>query len=954
MWLLTTHKKSVKKEEYGVYRKLISPSNSKSNKFFSKFLLKGGEIQMNKKFWFTLIAIFVMASMLLAACGGGTTTEAPAEEEAPMEEAPTAEEPMEEAPAEQQPEVSEQESAMEDVYADVDPSGQVVTFWHQHSGDRDTYLQQMVEDFNANNEWGITVVAEYQGSYGDIFNKMLTFMNTEDAPNLVVAYQNQAATYQLADALIDMDELVYSAKWGLTKEEIDDFFPGFFYQDIFPSFNNMRLGFPPNRSMEVMYYNQDWLAELGYDGPPTTPDEFKEMACAAAAQPFSGATSEGSMGYQLSIDASRFASWTFAFGGDVFDSDTAQYTYDSPEAIAAWEFLQGLFDDGCASIVVESYGDQTDFGQGRLLFTVGSSSGLPYYQSAVEEGANFEWSVAAIPHTTEEPVQNIYGASVSIPKTSPEAQLAAWLFLKHYTSPEIQAEWAKVSGYFPVRFSVADGLSDYFDSYPAYKTAFEMLQYGTFEPPTPGYDFVREMVEEGMAAIADGADVSSTLVQVNSDANESLAEQMAMIPESPDPWADVDPSGQTVTFWHQHSGDRETALAEIVDEFNQTNKWGITVEAEYQGGYGDIFNKMLTVLNTEDAPDLVVAYQNQSLTYQQADALVDMTSLVDSIKWGLTRADQADFFSGFYNQDIFPTMDNQRLGFPPNRSMEVVYYNQDWLAELYAAGAIDFEGPPQTPEQFKAAACAAVANPFSASTTDISMGYELSIDASRFASWTFAFGGDVFDYDTTQYSYNNEAAVTAMSYLQDLFNEGCATIVVESYGDQTDFGQGGLLFTVGSTSGLPYYQSAIDEGAQFNWSVAAIPHTTEEPVQNIYGASVSMPKHSPESELATWLFIKYYTSPEVQAKWAQVSGYFPVRASAADGLTDFFEATPQYKAGFDMLQYGTTEPAVPGYDFVREIVEEAMAAVAEGADVQATLDQLNEDANVSLAEQLQQ
>ena len=33
--------------------------------------------------------------------------------------------------------------------------------------------------------------------------------------------------------------------------------------------------------MEVMYYNLDWLNEMGYDGPPTTWAEFKEMACAA-------------------------------------------------------------------------------------------------------------------------------------------------------------------------------------------------------------------------------------------------------------------------------------------------------------------------------------------------------------------------------------------------------------------------------------------------------------------------------------------------------------------------------------------------------------------------------------------------------------------------------------------------------------------------------------------------
>ena len=63
----------------------------------------------------------------------------------------------------------------------------------------------------------------------------------------------------------------------------------------------------------------DWLKELGYDAPPTTPDQFKEMACKAVKQPFSKATVEGAKGYELSIDASRWASWTFAFGGDIYD-----------------------------------------------------------------------------------------------------------------------------------------------------------------------------------------------------------------------------------------------------------------------------------------------------------------------------------------------------------------------------------------------------------------------------------------------------------------------------------------------------------------------------------------------------------------------------------------------------------------------------------------------------------
>ena len=418
-------------------------------------------------------------------------------------------------------------------------------------------------------------------------------------------------------------------------------------------------------------------------------------------------------------------------------------------------------------------------------------------------------------------------------------------------------------------------------------------------------------------------------------------------------WDEVDPSGQTVSFWHQHSQEREAALEAIVQQFNETNEWGITVEAEYQGGYGDIFQKMLPLLGTDSTPNLVVAYQNQAATYELADGVLDLTPLVQSDRWGLSEEDVADFFPGFYQSDVFPSFDDQRLGLAPNRSMEMMYYNIEWLEELREAGAISFDGPPTTPEQFREAACAAVENPFSEATSEGSMGYELSVDASRFASWTFAFGGDVYDYENDQYTYDSPAAIEAMSYLQGLFEEGCATAVTESFGDQTNFGAGRTLFTVGSSSGLPFYRSAVEEGAGFDWSVAAIPHTTEDPVMNVYGASVSIPEgHSAEEALATWLFVKYYTSPEVQAQWARASQYFPVRQSTASELGDYFEADPAYETAFGLLPYGVSEPNAPGYDFVRDLIEGEMAAIVDGAPVEETLELANREANLILEDQL--
>ena len=108
-----------------------------------------------------------------------------------------------------------------------------IVWWHQHTGEaREAAIAKIISDFNANNEYGITVTAEYAGGYGDIFNKMLPILNTPDVPDVVVGYQNQVATYQLADAMFDMNELIDHPTYGLTKEEQEDFFPGFFAQDV--------------------------------------------------------------------------------------------------------------------------------------------------------------------------------------------------------------------------------------------------------------------------------------------------------------------------------------------------------------------------------------------------------------------------------------------------------------------------------------------------------------------------------------------------------------------------------------------------------------------------------------------------------------------------------------------------------------------------------------------------
>jgi multiple sugar transport system substrate-binding protein len=470
---------------------------------------------MSKKWMNLLITLSLVATLLLTACA---KTAAPTATEAPKA-APTA------TPKPAEPTATPEPAGP---YENVDPSGAKVLWWHQHSGSRQEGLDEMIAEFNASNEWGIEVTGEFAGGYSEIYDKMINAIAADDPtlmPALTVGYANQVAKYQLSDALVDMDELVDSPKWGLTAAEKADFFQGIFEADVSPLFGDghFRMGFPPNRSMEVLYYNLDWLKEMGYDGPPKTWAEFKEMACKATD------ADAGTVGYEISTDASRFASMVFSRHGTYFEEDGSAFTFTNDTVVETMRFMKELYDEGCAAMIAEDYGDQTDFGNYKCLFTIGSSSGLPYYESAVESGeqGEFQWDVGPLPYMDggSEPVMNLYGASVSIPKTTPEQELAAWLFVKWFTEGKQNARWNIISNYFPVRAAAAAELTDYLAENPTYKTAFDLLQYSTYEAQWCAcYEDVRRLMSDAYSAILDGADIQETLAQLEVDADASLAE----------------------------------------------------------------------------------------------------------------------------------------------------------------------------------------------------------------------------------------------------------------------------------------------------------------------------------------------------------------------------------------------------------------------------------------------
>ncbi|MFN8633584.1 MAG: ABC transporter substrate-binding protein [Chloroflexota bacterium] len=398
-------------------------------------------------------------------------------------------------------------------------------------------------------------------------------------------------------------------------------------------------------------------------------------------------------------------------------------------------------------------------------------------------------------------------------------------------------------------------------------------------------------------------------------------------PTAPEMVDSIDLTGKNVevVYWHNRPQKDQDLLQQMFDEFNKSNPYGIKARAEIAGAsYPDVYNKVSAAIQAGQPPEMSVAYQNQAAFYRSTGAIVDLNPFIKSKKYGLSDDDQKDYFQTFLDSDVNPQFQGERLGFPTQRSIEVLYYNADWLKQL------GYNEPPKDWKTWEEAACKASnagANKY---------GWAFRHDASNFASQVFSRGGTILNKEGSAYVFNSEAGVETTAMIQRMFKNKCAVEIPtsERNGEQNRFAAGQILFVIASSSGLPFYQDAISKGSNFKWDIGLLPNNGK-PAVNLYGASVSVFKTTPEKELATWLVIKYLGEKAQTTKWAINSGYLPVRQSAKADVVAAYKADPKWGAAadsyarmFDWFQYAMVESPVAGYDPVRDVIDKEVATKA--------------------------
>jgi ABC-type glycerol-3-phosphate transport system substrate-binding protein len=381
--------------------------------------------------------------------------------------------------------------------------------------------------------------------------------------------------------------------------------------------------------------------------------------------------------------------------------------------------------------------------------------------------------------------------------------------------------------------------------------------------------------------------------------------------------ADVSLSGPVeVTLWHNQTGILAKGFNDMVSEFNSTNGKGITVRAEDQSGgisYTGLYQKMLGAIQAGATPEMVVAVENQVADYAKAGVIVDLNAYINSSKNGLSKESLGDIYKPYLESGKYPQYGNQSLSFPFIKSLEVLYRNDDLAKEL------GFAAPPKTWDDFEKQAKAAL-------KTDAS-GKVTRWGASAFTIETFLGqvvnrGGSIVKSDLSAVAFDGKEGLASLQLLERCVNEGWCYIP-KGFDWQDRFAEGNLLF-VGATSTSIGFITDTLKGKPLNWSVVAWPDGGGSAKQIQFGGVVAITRSTPAKQLAAWEFLKWFADAKQTAKWASLSGYMPLRASAANdqALKDYWTRRPQSKQAFDLIPLSVAGPSIRGYQEIRDAVSE--------------------------------
>jgi multiple sugar transport system substrate-binding protein len=266
------------------------------------------------------------------------------------------------------------------------------------------------------------------------------------------------------------------------------------------TFDGKPYGLPWFTDTGLLYYRKDLLKRSGYQGPPKSWDELKQMTMKVRRESdikfgfvFQGAKSEAGV-----CDGCEYI---WGHGGNILDpSDPTKVLVDSPQAIAGLATERSMITDGISPEAVTVYEEpetEGEFLNGDALFL----RNWPYVYGLIGSSdypklKTSQVGVSELPSADGKPGNGTVGDQplyISATSQNPEG---AWKFIEFLSAPEQQRLRALEGSYLPTRSALYDD-PEIQDTVPVVALAKQALQHTLPRPVSPYYsDMSLEMQEQ--------------------------------------------------------------------------------------------------------------------------------------------------------------------------------------------------------------------------------------------------------------------------------------------------------------------------------------------------------------------------------------------------------------------------------------------------------------------------
>ncbi len=423
-------------------------------------------------------------------------------------------------------ETQETSSAEEVEMADAsEVDGTEISFWHSMGGVNGQAIDTLVKKFNDENEYGITVKAQYQGEYDDSLNKLKSSQIGNMGADLVQVYEIGTRFMIESSWITPMQQMIDADNYDLSQIEPN--------LAAYYTIDDQLYSMPFNSSTPIMYYNKEMFEKAGITEIPDSLEGIEAIG--------EKLLNEGGAGQVISLG---IYGWFFeqfigkqgleyANNGNGRTEPATAVAFDENGAaeniLTAWK---SLYDKGYAPNVGKG-GDAglADFSAGKSAITLGSTASLK--QILQDVNGKFEVGTAYFPKvkSTDEGGVSIGGASLwALNNNDPKKTRATWEFVKFLISPESQAYWNAQTGYFPVTTAAQEEpvFKENVEKYPQFQTAIDQLHDSS--PEYVGallsvFPEARATVESEIENLLNGnADVEKTVKNMADAINKSIEE----------------------------------------------------------------------------------------------------------------------------------------------------------------------------------------------------------------------------------------------------------------------------------------------------------------------------------------------------------------------------------------------------------------------------------------------